>query len=576
MRRASFVRQKKTERGRAAVVITIILLAAILVAGLTVYFLMKTAGPADFLTAAARMAPESTQVFIAIDGTKLDFAESMKQEALSALEQSASFQEAKNKLHDTLGLQLDDDVLALIRPSAALALAPLDGKKSIVSDVSAAQLGAPPFRLCLLLVLEDEQKAGEVMESIQTQIKTPYKEETYAGVALHAPEASGKGPAWAVNQGMLIVGSSVADLKTALDGAAKKGRSLADSPQYLRAVSTLKRKDAMVAYADLQGIVQSERLQNIEQKEVRELMGALRTAVAGSAIEGEDLVSEFKVKIDPGTAGTLGADILKPDYGLEIKSVDIMPADTEMFFAVNAKMLWQMTYDIMGRFMQGRMLREFPAAQLQQKGIDLQRDILDAFTGELALSMPDYSKVAALQFGSLGEQKDPKASMAEIQRMPMLIVMPFAQKSRFDALLEKPFLKPLLQVFIVEEHKGVKIHNMVGQFAYATHDDALIMGVNKGDEGIRGIIDAQAEKRVLKTRPGFSKIGDLLEGSRPVFVSFMDMEKAYGAVALQIESKDPGMARLFRTLSKMGCGWQAWTIRADGLYGVSIQTEMKL
>lgn len=573
---ASSVRSKTTEQGRAAVVIAIVLLAALILAGVALLFWKDKAGSSDFLRTAARMAPESTQLFFVVEGTQLDFAESAQKEALSALGQSESFKEAKKKLQDTLGLRLDEDILALIKPNASLALAPRAGQSSIIDDVALAPRDAPPFRLFLLLALKDDRKADKVMETIQGKAKTPYTTEIHAGATLHVPETPGKGPAWAIDRSLLIIGLSGEDLKAALDGVNKNARSLADNPSYARAVKTLKRREAMIAYADLQGIVKSERLRKIQQKEVRDLMGALRTAVAGAAIEGGDLVSEFKLKIDSEAAGVLGADILKPEYGIDMKSVEFVPADTEMFLAVNAKMVWQMTYDIMGRFPQGRMMREFPAAQLQQKGIDFQSDVMDALAGDLALSVPDYSKVVAMQFGGMGEKKNPRQSIDAMQQMRMSVILPFAEKAKLDALLAKPFLQPLAQVFIVEDHAGVKIHNMVGQFAYAVQNDALLLGINKADEGIREIVDAVSRKEVMKTHSGFAKTGSLLGDSRPVFLSYMDMEKVYGAAAREIESKDPGTARLLLLLSKMGCAWQAWTIRADGLHGVGLQTDMKL
>ena len=53
------------------------------------------------------------------------------------------------------------------------------------------------------------------------------------------------------------------------------------------------------------------------------------TAAAGAATVGTEIVSEGHLKVDRAAGGPLAAAILKPEYGMQMKSLVMVTADTE-------------------------------------------------------------------------------------------------------------------------------------------------------------------------------------------------------------------------------------------------------
>jgi hypothetical protein len=521
------------------------------------------------------MAPDTSQVFVAFDGKKMGLSATTQLEALTALREAKGFQELQKQVREKLGLELESDILAAIEPQVSFFIAPEEGKASFLTDIEKSG-SPPPFRVCLLLGLRDQEKASKALAAIETKTGVAYGMETHAGVTLHAPATTGKGPAWAINDGVLLVGAATADLKLSIDRGKKTGKSLSDSRRYQEALARVQHKGVMLAYADLQGMLTGDLLQKIEQKDAREMVGALRVLVAGMAVEGKDLLSEGQITIDPKAGGTLATELFKPEYGIEMRSLAMVPADTEMFFALNLKMLWQMTYDVMGHSPEGRMMREAPAMQAQQQQIDLQKDVIDALTGEIAVSFPNYSQVAAAQFPGLGKEATPAASMAALQQLKALVLLPLAHRAKIDALLGKPVMAPMLASLSSEDYKGTTIRSQGALFGYAIHSDTLLVGVNDDGKQIRGIIDGTPAGKSLATHPGRTRLDTLLAGSKPIFMSFADTARVYGTAARGLEAKDPGTARLLGLMARMGSTWQAWTLRKDGVYFYGVTTDTKL
>ena len=234
-----------------------------------------------------------------------------------------------------------------------------------------------------------------------------------------------------------------------------------------------------------------------------------------------------------------------------MKSLAMVPADTEMFFALNLKMIWQMVYDVMGSSPEGRMMREAPAMQLAQQKIDLQKDIIDALTGEIAVSLPNYSKVAEAQFGGLGKDASPAASMAAMQQLKAVILLPLARRGRHRRA-SRQTVHRAHPLGTLERGLQGNYDSQPGRHVRVRHPrgHARRSACRMAARRVRGSSTDPAPHPSPLIRGGAGST-PLLGGSKPVFVSFTDTARVYGTAAKAIEATDPGTAKLLRLMA----GW---------------------
>src|SRR5512145_1980279 len=164
------------QSGRAGIVIAVVLVVAVVVvavAGGAAWYYWSSRAGGDFLTKAAKMAPETSQIFLAVDARKIGLSDGTQAEVLAALKQSKGFEDLRKEVKEKLGLELEDDILKAVEPQLSLFVAPEAGKKSFLDGVDKA--GAKPsFRMCLLLKVKDEAKAGQTLAAIETKTGVAY------------------------------------------------------------------------------------------------------------------------------------------------------------------------------------------------------------------------------------------------------------------------------------------------------------------------------------------------------------------------------------------------------------------
>jgi hypothetical protein len=564
------VRPRARERGRAAAVVALVLVVA---AAAGAYLLTRRgAPPATGLAAdAARMAPESTQVLVAVDLAKIGIDEADRKGVVGALRQLEGIDKLDATLQQELGLTLDE-LLATVEPAGVLALAPREGKTSVVDPHP--REGQPPVWGFVALRVKDEAKAAETLGRLQEKSAVKYKTETHGGAKVNVPETADKGPSWAIHEKHLIAGVRPEDVKAAVDGLDGRGRSLADAPRFREGLARVKHTDALVAYVDLQGLLSAVPLAEPGLPgEVKQLVQGLRVMAAGFGPDGRDLVSEFVFTVDPKAGGPIVGDVFKPSFGMDVKTLDLFPADTESYGAINAKMIWQIVYDVLGRFPQTRGARETPAEMLKAQGIDLQADILDAVTGEIAYVLPDYGRLAASTMPAPGEHTPTPNPFELFQNVRVVVAVPLARKDRIETLLGKFIPEPVRESLTRADHQGTSVYSTPdGMLAYAFVDDHLVAAFQDGAEQIKKLIDARRSGKTLRSRPGYDRLIALAGGAKPILLGYADARKVYGGMADALEAAQPGLAKLVRLFARGESAWQAWVLQPDALYAVSVST----
>lgn len=553
--------------------LAVIALIVLVIIGAVVYFIMQgPKGPAGLTEEGLKMAPATTQIFIASDLTAL-YDEAKGKELLMAFKDSKLF---KNLAEEMKGESLDaeKDIFSWMKPQAVFALAPLDGKPSVFSDIESADGKTAPFKGFMLLGVRDDAAAKAGIEKMVAKgEKMKFKSEDYKGATIWTPEKGFEdGPTVGLKPGMFIMTLTNADMKMFLDGPPQ---NLGSSDAYKKAVAKVKHSEAAIGYVDLMGLIKGAPTSEITEPEVKKLVEGLRTLVIGTGKDGKDLVSEAVLTIDPATAGKLAPIFFKPSFGIDMKSAEYYPQDTELYGAVNLKMIWTMVYDAMGEFPQAAQMRDLPAMQLKQGGIDLQKQILDPLTGELGYSVEGYSKMLADQIESVsnGQEPDPGQSMNAMAQMPVVLTLGLANKATIEDLINKQIPEPARAQFQKEDYKGVTIYGIQGQFFYAMTDDFMLIGINKADGVMKKMIDAKKDGKNITKLPGYAKILSMLGSEKPVYLAYVDVAKIYGEAGNDIAKEDPGMGKFLQLLVADYQGsFQAGALRNDGIYMSTIMT----
>lgn len=545
--------------------LAVIALIVLVVIGAVIYFVMNKPKVGGLMEEGLKMAPDTTQIYIAGDLSSMYTAE-QQQELVAALKDSQIFKKMSEEMKSE-DLDLDKELMSWVKPAFVLSMAPLDGKPSVFTDIENADNKKAPFKGFLLLGVRDDAAAKASIEKMTGKGKIKFKNETYKGATIWTPEKGFEdGPTLTLAPGMFMLTLTIEDAKATLDHPAK---NLSSADVYKTAMAKIKHQDGMVMFADLTGLLKAAKTSEIPEPEVKKLVEGLRTIAGGAGKDGKDLVSEVFISIDPAQAGKLAPIFFKPSFGIDMKSAEYFPADSEFYGSVNLKMVWTMIYDAMGEFPDYKQARDMPAQGLAQSGIDLQKDILDALTGELAYSITGYSKMFASQLESIssGMEPDPNQSVQELAQMPVVLALGLANKATLEGLINKQIPEPARAQFQKTDYNGVTIYGVQGQFFYGFTDDFMLVGINKAEDQMKKMIDAKKSGKNLKSLPGFGRMMGMLGSEKPIYFAYMDLNKVYGEAGNDLSKEDPGMGKALQLMSKAyPSSWQAGCLRNDGLY----------
>lgn len=581
--------RRRTQSGNAALIVLALLMVVVLGAAAWYFLFGRPSAPA-MTEAAARKAPASTQVFMAFDVERTGLSQVEQMKILATLLKSPELQALNKTLQEKVGLTLEEDFLTWVIPSGALIMAPAEGKKSLLEvpqDQPAAAKELPPFRFLAVLKVRDEAKARASLEKVQQKASAhsgvTYKAEDFQAATMNLPEKPGEGPAWAVHGGYLYVGFTAEDLKMGLSTPAA-GQSLADQPGYKEALAKVQQHDGFVMYADLKGMLQAAPLAQMSAPDAEKLVSALRYAVFGAGQVGGEVLSEWYLVVDAAQAGPLGTKVFSPAFNLPLRSAEVFPKETDAFFVVNLRMVWDVVYEIAGAFPQGREYREAPARFLAGQKIDLEKDVLGMLTGELAYGVQNMGVLQATQLEALaqGDAQNPQATVEGLKKVPLLFSLGLKDRASLDKLLAKlPQVGMMLSSLPTTEVEGVKVHAVPasgttpeGALAFAFTDQDLLFGVTDGKKSLEAALKARKSKENLAALPGLAKVlGKLGSDNKAFFAGYQDLGRIYteAAAALKASGKvSPEFAQAFEQLGALyGSTWTAGAVRPDGFYGVS-------
>lgn len=577
--------RRRSQAGRAALIVLALLILVVL--GAAGWYLMrgKLGAQAGMTDAAAKMAPANTQVFLAFDLDHAGIKQDQQVQIIGTLLKSKEVQAFNEELKREMGLSLEQDFLTWVTASGALIMAPADGQQSIAQGLQEAKGDVPPFRMLFVLKVRDEKAALASLEKVQTKASeesgTKYKTEDVNGATLHLPEKAGEAPAWTIHKGNLFIGFTADDLK--LGVAPAGGQSLADAPGYKDALSKVKHHDGVVGYVDLQGITKGLPMSEIGSPDTEKLLGAMKFAVLGAGVDGNQTVSEWLLAVDQASAGPLGPKVFTPNHNIALTSAELYPKDADFYAALNLRMIWDIAYEVMGAFPEGKAMRDQPAQFLGSQGIDFQKDILGMLTGELSYSAKNMGKIQAMQIEqiSTGNEPDPQVAMASFQQVPLMFTLGLKDKAALDRLLGKdPRIGMMMGALPASEFEGVTIRSnppdagAPEQFAFAITDKELIIAVTSAKKSIEAAVTARKSNENLKSLPGHAKILSMAgTDNKALGLLFQDIGRVYADAAKELKAGGKASPEIIQVVEQMGQlyghSWSVVAMRADGLYSVS-------
>ncbi len=584
--------RRKRLSGNVAMVIALVLVAMVVLAvvGAAGFYFWKTrmAGSGGSMTAtAAAKAPANTQVLVAFDLERAGMSLTQQEQILGTLLKSKEFKAINQQLQAELGMTLEEDFLTWVTTSGAIMLAPGAGLPSLASGLDQADSQVPPFRALAVMRVRDEAKAQASLDKVQAKASAEngitYTTEDFQGATLHLPSKPGEGPAWTLHQGHLYLGFAADDLKMGLTAPAA-GQSLADQAAYKQALGRVKQTDGMLIYADLQGILKGLPLEQMGAPDAAKMLSALRYAIMGSGRSGQEVLTEWFVVLDPAAAGPLASKVFSADHNLKFHSSEVHPQESEVWMAVNLRMLWDVAYVVMGAFPEGRENRDAPAQALKQQGVDFDADLLGALTGELSFSARNMGSMQAAQFESLstGVPQEPEAAMEAMRKVPLVIGLGLTSRQALDRLLGKvPQLAMMLSTLKTTEVAGGQILSMPDNpqvpFALGMTATELLIGVNQPTPSLEAALKASQSKKTVGSLPGHARVlGMLGQDGKAIAVGFQDVGRTYAEAASQLKSAGRVSPEFVQALEQLaglyGINWSAAAIGPEGLRGVSFMT----
>jgi len=396
-------RQPEKKGGGSGAIIAIILIL-IIIGGLAYFFLFKkkpAKGPE--LGTNLEIVPQKCAMFMQVDFSKIDDQE-MKDEMWKKVKDSKVFKEATENLKEE-NINLEEDVLSWIGDQITV---------SFIEPPQPAQPGSMSRdssndHFIMVIGIKDKAKAEEKLKELREKGTTKFTEEKYEGVSIWNPDKE-KVPSIAIVKGMMVLGNKPEDVKKSIDTANKKNPSIKENKDFTSVLEKLPARSAFLMYMNMAEIVaaNANQAQQIPQNpEAEKLQKSMKGFGFGVALKKGDIVGQGFIGLDKNSESGLvqGFYAAKPTMGSP-ESVKLFPKDTTYYNAFDAKVMYRAFMKLSEGMPGGTAKIEENKEQMKKTmGIDLDKDIVENLSGEMAISldftnlMQFFMKGAALRKG---------------------------------------------------------------------------------------------------------------------------------------------------------------------------------
>ncbi|MCD4785755.1 MAG: DUF3352 domain-containing protein [Candidatus Eremiobacteraeota bacterium] len=410
--RAEVADQQPEKKGGSGSIIAIILIL-IIIGGLAYFFLFKKKGvTGPEMGSNLDLVPQKCSMFIQFDTGKLD-DQKMKDDMWTKIKDSQAFKEAMGKLKEE-NVDLEEDVLSWIGEQVSVSYLEPPG----TAKTAGMKRDAKNDHFILIIGLKDKAKAEEKLKELREKGKAKFTEEKYEGVTIWNPDKE-KTPSMAFVKGMLVLGNQPEDIKKSIDTANKKNPSIKENKDFTSVLEKLPARSAFLMYMNLAELAAAEAAKSKQiprNPEAEKLQKSLQGFGFGIAVKKGDIVGQGFIGLDKNSESGLiqGFFAARPTMGAP-ESAKLFPKDTTYYNAFDAKVAYNAFMKLSEGMPGGSVKMEENKKQMKATmGVDLDKDIIENFAGEMALSIDFTNLMQFLMKGPASRMQNQPSQEARI------------------------------------------------------------------------------------------------------------------------------------------------------------------
>ncbi|MCE1245201.1 MAG: DUF3352 domain-containing protein [Firmicutes bacterium] len=523
--------------GSGAIIAVVIIL--IIVAALGYFLLTKKpgGGGAPEMGTSMEILPEKCVMLLQVDTRKM--AEKAKrEEILSKLKESAAYKEMTEKLQKENNINFEQDIMSWLGEQVVISffeVPPPPENPGQKPDTS-------KYNFVVVLDVKDLNAAQAKVKELLAKESSKYKEDKYENVTIWVPSTPNT-PTLSFIKGLFVMGNTTDDVKKCIDASLKKGPTLKDNANFKSIVSKLPGDAMGIFYMDMQAVIASgEKMAPMGKTagtnpEEDKLKKAFTGFGFGLSYKDGDFIGQGLLGINKSSDSAFVKALYetKPTMGAPA-SLKLFPADTSMYNAVDAKLLYTVLTKYAATMPGGAENLEESKKKIQDNmGVDLDKDIIGNLSGELAYGIDLQQFLQSVMMSRQG-QKSP---------YPMVLSAKVTDKKAFEEVIGKIVAKMPIKL-AKEDADGASFYKIPNTGRLGVYNDFFILATGQGDAALTTILENKMdEAKSLATDPGYKKIASKI-GPNTFSVSGVKLDKILPMIKMVVgfaAAKDPKQAQ---------------------------------
>ncbi|MBT9585126.1 DUF3352 domain-containing protein [bacterium] len=271
------------------------------------------------------------------------------------------------------------------------------------TEIAAAPPKEEPPMAIFGAPVADEKLAQTHLEKLLSKSNTKPKQETVNGSSFWVQE----GAYFGLHKGYLLGASSKDALEALLASFEGKADNLTAHPIYAEMRKRVPEEQGVVAFLPLEGITASLDALPKEgwDEKTWENFQAIRYLAGGASMTNSNLHSSLVLGFTPSEKADFVKALLTPPAGPMV-TAQVIPADWSYYSAVDVRYLYHAIIEGVRLSPQSRAQVDQGLQQMQAgSGVDIEKDLFGAFTGELAWSGNYMKKMPDLLAGNFNKAR---------------------------------------------------------------------------------------------------------------------------------------------------------------------------
>jgi len=485
----------------------------------------------NFLDDAQKMMPANTQAFLAYPSSDL-WTDQIKDVTIEAA-LSAIPQEDLAKIKQVIGEDLTPEFIkSFTDVNVAAAAWPKEGA-SLVDAAKAFKDDHVTVGAVLYLRYKGGKSLDELIQKIQKNNpdkKVEMTTESFEGGNLYTVQDK-PAVSFFVKDRELMIGLDKSDIQDVVKRAQSGGDSFSQNALFKKATQQIKSATQNIVFVDLKSNIASavkEGGKDFETAppEIKSLVNSVEYLYADSWLDKSKntVASHMVIHVDAAQAGPIGEILFSAKEHTNFGSPSVVSDKNTLLVALDLLTIWNDVHDVMGAVPSLAPMQDMLAMRLQSMGVDLQKDIIDALTGEIAFTV-DMKKMYE---GLYSAQSDPANPMASVQNAYSTAGLFIGVKNQDT--LQQLLMKvggPFVMGAQTSTYKSATISALPSMGAYAFVKGFLVVGAS--EDAIKSAIDAMEAGNVLSKKSVLA--GDMgISKQHSYLMAYYDMRAVMDAV----------------------------------------------